>query len=164
MNDDAKKIIAFLMKRSGKTTLPESEFYLTISMDLQWCPPKQAKAFVASAVQAGLLTKKDDQLSPTFDVKAVTIPTGFKPSIDMFQKKMMEPSDSKQDIVQQLSDAIAEKTDDSVNQIKKTIDTHAAEKMVSKEVAALLLAKKYDIVIDSFLPLVKNQLFTENKV
>jgi hypothetical protein len=163
MSNDMEKIIAFLMKRSGKKSLPESEFYLTMSMDLQWCPPKQAKLFVANALEIGLLAKKDDQLSPTFDVKDVSIPTGFKPSKEMFQKKMVKPSTSKEDIVQQISDAIAEKTGDSVDEIKKTIETSASEKMVSRDVSALLLAKKYDISIDPFLPLVKDQLFTENK-
>jgi len=163
MNGDAEKIISFLLKRSGKKALPESEFYLTLSMDLQWCPPKQAKLFVANALRAGLLTKNDDQLSPTFDVKDVSIPTGFKPSEEMFQKKIVKPSTSTGDVVQQISDIIAEKMGESVDEIKEAIEKSASDKMIANDVAALLFAKKYDISIDSFLPLVKKHLFTENK-
>ena len=57
MDSEWKIIIAFLFKRSGKEKLSLSEFYLSLSMDLKWFSPQQAKAFVNHAVEQKLLTE-----------------------------------------------------------------------------------------------------------
>ncbi len=151
MNEEAKKIIAFLMKRSGKKSLPESEFYLTISMDMQWCPPKLAKEFVKNALHSGLLEKNEDLLTPTFDVKKIVIPTGFHPSKSSFQVKPDRSVSPNHTIFDQIIVELSKQSDLSAEEVKKKIKTIADEKLLCLDVAALLLAKKYSVEIEPFL-------------
>jgi hypothetical protein len=160
MNEEAKQIIAFLLKRSGRTSLPESEFYLTMSMDLQWCSPKIAKEFVSQALQSGLLSKKEDDLSPSFDTKTVEIPTGFHP--DLSSLSLKDESPSSDDLFDAVCDCISKHTKKSKESIADEIREEAQTKKLHESVAALMVAKRYEIDIKPFLPQVKESMFTEN--
>jgi len=162
MTDEAKQIIAFLLKRSGRPSLPESEFYLTMSMDLQWCSPKIAKSFVSQALESGLLTKKDDELSPSFDSKKVEIPTGFHPDLSSLTitNKKEEPST---DLLTSLYDVIASATKKSTDDIAIEVEKEANTKTLSLPVASLMVAKRHDVDITPFLSQVKETIFTKNK-
>lgn len=50
-------------------------------MDLRWFEPDQARAFVDRCQDRGLLEATDDGLAPTFDVREVEVPLGFKPTL-----------------------------------------------------------------------------------
>lgn len=143
------------MKRSGKQTLPESEFYLTISMDMQWCSPRKAKLFVKNAIKAGFLKKKDDQLSPTFDVKKITIPTGFKPSDAAFDEPLEKHSNPDIEIIEKIKNNIERESDLSSDQIRDEINMIAEEKIITPVVAALLLAKRFNININQYIKSIK---------
>ena len=80
MVSETEIILAFLYKRSGKQTQTEPELYLTLSIELGWYTSDQAKQFVKQAKQNNLLKNQDQQLTPTFDIQKIPIPTGFKPS------------------------------------------------------------------------------------
>ena len=56
MNSEWEIIIAFLFKRSGREELSFSDLYLTLSIDLNWFTPEDAKAFVNMAIKQKLLT------------------------------------------------------------------------------------------------------------
>jgi hypothetical protein len=163
MNDEAKKIIAFLLKRSGKKSLPESEFYLTMSMDLQWCSPKTAKQFVSQAIENRLLLKKDDELSASFDSKNVEIPTGFHPDESSFVIDSEEKISSDEDIVSSIIRAISEKSNMSPEDIQKLINNESKIKMLDERIAALLVAKRYQVNIDQFLPIIRKEFAIGNK-
>ena len=79
MVSQAEKIITFVFNRSGKTELSFSEMYLTLSMELNWFTPDDAKKFVEKAIREGLFCKKNNQLSPSFDVSKVNVPVGYNP-------------------------------------------------------------------------------------
>ena len=67
MNSEAKTIIAFLFKRSGKKEMIQSEFYLTLSMDLKWFTPKKAKDFTNWSLKNNILLKSEGVLKPNFN-------------------------------------------------------------------------------------------------
>ena len=46
MNSEAQKVIAFVFRRSGKKQIPYSDFYLTLSMELNWFTPDDARKFL----------------------------------------------------------------------------------------------------------------------
>ena len=87
MASDAETIIAFVFKRSGKSELFYSDFYLTLSMDLNWFTPNDAKNFVNKAIESGLLERKDEKILPTFDIESINVPLGFYPSKIIFEEK-----------------------------------------------------------------------------
>ncbi len=147
MDSEAKIIIAFLFKRSGKNELKASELYLPLSMNLQWFSPNESKAFVTRALTQKLLTKKGEWVSPNFDYEDIVIPAGFRPSKQSMEKKK-EAIKEKQDVMKIIIGRILEKTDlDEQGAIEK-INTVGQQRYITKEVAAALVGKEFDIYLD----------------
>ena len=51
MNKEHKIIISFVFNRSGKREMSFSEFYLTLSLDLKWFTPDNAKSFTLNSIE-----------------------------------------------------------------------------------------------------------------
>jgi len=163
MNDEiAKRIITFVMKSNGKQEILESEFYLTLSMKLQWCSPHLAKQFIQRALQDILLMKKKGLLSSSFSLKDVSIPIGFNPTNEFFQN--YKPKQSSLDVVikPDLLSYITSNTSFSDNEIQTNIKSIMTEKQVSRNIALLLFGKKHDVSIDSYMVSVEEDFFIEN--
>lgn len=74
-----RHLVAFLYQRSGRRAMSENEIANAVSLDLKWYAPKTARSLVAGLVRAGWLERDEDgDLEPTFDVKAVSVPIGFR--------------------------------------------------------------------------------------
>lgn len=164
MNEEAKQILAFIFKRSGKKTLPSSDVYLAIPMELQWCSPKEAKAFVKQAVLASLLSEHDEGLTPSFEVEQVSIPTGFKPSRDCFKSlDLPKSSPVNESLISRVIQRVQNETTIAENDIKQGIKILAIEKLISDEVAALFFMKKKGLNIKDLIPFVKKNMVTSEK-
>lgn len=156
MNQQAKQVLAFIFKRSGKQTLPASDVYLAISMELQWCSPKQAKIFVKQAVNEELLIQNDHGVSPSFDIDNITIPTGFKPSKECFLTDLSAQSDTSEDnVISKVYQRLINKKNMTKEEINHSIETIANEKMIEKSVAAIFLAKKMNCKVSDLIPHLK---------
>lgn len=153
MNDEARQILAFIFRRSGKETLPASDVYLAISMELQWCSPKEAKAFVKKAVAAGLLKENDHGVTPSFMVEEIEIPTGFSPSEEVFKNHLdsSKKSDEKE-LYSMVISRLAQKKQMSQNEINNAIEKISTEKKIEREVAAVFFARKMQCNIHDLLP------------
>lgn len=157
MNNEEKIVLAFIYKRTGKETLSFSEMYLTISMNLSWCSPKEAKNFIKNCIEKKLLVENKDVLKPNFKLEAVEIPVGFKPTANFFEKKIDEKqSESKNKLIAE----IVKNTDKSVEKVNEEIKTLSDEKNLFFEVAALLYAKEFNIEIKEYVKDKENSLFT----
>ena len=158
----AKRIITFVMKSNGKQEILESEFYLTLSMTLQWCSPHLAKQFIQRAIQEMLLIKKKGLLSSGFPLKNESIPVGFKPTNEFFQNYKPKQSSLDEIIKPDLLSYITSNISISDNEIQTNIKSILTEKQVSGNIAFLLFAKKHDVSIDEYIALVEEELFIEN--
>jgi len=158
MDSEAKIIIAFLFKRSGKNELKASELYLPLSMDLQWFSPNESKAFVNRALKQKLLTKKGERISPNFGYENIVIPTGFRPSKQSMEKKK-ETIKEKQDVMRIIIGRILEKTDLDEQGIIEKINTVGQQRHITKKVAAVLVGKEFDIYLDDFLKEIEKSIF-----
>jgi hypothetical protein len=158
LNSEAKIIIAFLFKRSGKKEINQSEFYLTLSMDLKWFTPKKAKDFVMLSLKNNILLKKEDTLKPNFDINNINIPLGFVPSQDVFYEQKDETNKSYLNIIDQIVKRIAENTGQNSKDILEKIKDVEKEKNIHFEVAALLVGLENNIVIDDFFEEVKYKI------
>lgn len=166
MNDEAKQILAFIFKRSGKEILPASDVYLAISMELQWCSPKEAKAFVKNAVANKLLKESDHGVTPSFEVEKVTIPTGFSPSKQLFSDLFSPLTETKEkDVYSLVMSRVKQKKQMSEEDIEQSIEKIKSEKMINKEVAAVFFAKTMQCEIQDLLSDLEKTVFTveENK-
>jgi len=160
MPSETEIIIAFLFKRSGKSKLNFSDLYLTLSMNLNWFAPEDAKAFVNSALKQKLLTKKGESLQPNFDYDKIVVPVGFTPSKQVFEVKKVEKRDEKEEaVLNKIIKRLAKKTDLDSKQITEKINKIAREKNITTEVAALLSGKEYALSLEDFFEKVENKIF-----
>jgi hypothetical protein len=156
----AKQIIRCVFKRIGKEEITDSEFYLTVSLQFQWCSPYQAKQFMHYAINESLLIKKGNLLSAGFNVNNVKIPVGFKPTLDFF--KMFKSKQSSLDTLMKpdLFSYMTSKINCSVPEFEAFIDRIINEKKVSGSIALLLYAKKHKIQIEEYIPFIENEILT----
>jgi len=162
MNSEIKIIISFLFKRSGKEELTASDLYLPLSMDLKWFSPKEAEDFVNSALLQNFLIKKGDYVKPNFAYKKITVPVGFYPSKQTFEEEKYKVNEERQDVVKLIIGQIIEKTEQDEQSVFEEIKEVSNKRTLSLEVAALLVSKKYDIVVSAFFDQVEDKIFIEN--
>jgi hypothetical protein len=158
MDSEAKIILAFLFKRSGKNALKESELYLPLSMELGWFSSKEAQDFVTYAVTKGLLVKKDTELHPNFPLEKITIPTGFSPTKKLFTEKSVDKKTGS--ILDDIIGEIQKKTNRDAEEHLQEIKHVAQEKNMLLEVAALYIARQYDVDISGLVDRVEMNIFT----
>jgi len=164
MPSESEIVISFLYKRSGKTKLSFSELYLNLSIDLNWFTPEDAKSFVNEALKQQLLIKKGEEIQPNFNYDKIIVPLGFTPSKQIFkEKKDIKQEESEEDVLNKIIKIIVEKTNLDKIQIINDITSIASEKNITKEVAALLVGKEYNLDVDDFLKEIEQVIFTESK-
>ena len=161
MDSEAKIIIAFLFNRSGKTELKDSELYLPLSMELGWLSAKESKEFIQYAIKQELLIKKDGLLQPNFPFEKVIIPLGFAPSKKFFSEKKDELNES--DIIDGVVIKISTLTNHNQKEILEEIKKEENEKNLFSEVAALYVARKYNVDITDWYDSVEKILIKENR-
>ena len=162
MNDECKIIIAFVFNRAGKLEMSFSEFYLTLSMDLNWFTPDDAKNFTKNAVESNLLKEEKAIIKPNFNIDEIKIPTGFYPSEQVLQKKegIKEKIEKKQDenILDILVEKIVEKSNLDKKIIMKRIKEIEKEKNITAETSALLVGKEYNLTFDEILEKIEEKI------
>ena len=159
MVSEAEIIIAFLFKRGGKSKLSFSELYLTLSMDLNWFTPEDAKDFVNSALKQKFLIKKGDLIEPDFDFDKIVVPVGFYPSRELFEEKKEERKVKEEEVLIKIVRRIVEKSKLNEKQVTEKINDIAKEKNLTEEVAALLIGREYNIKFDDFLTEIEEKIF-----
>jgi len=159
MDSEVKIILTFLFKRSGKQQLTFSELYLSLSIDLNWFTPEDAKKFVNYALEKNFLTKKKDFIKPSFNIEKISVPVGFYPSKRVFIEeepvKVKDGTNILSQIIKKISEKVKLKEQEILNKIKKIQE----EKKVTPEVAALLFGKEYDLNLSEFFNEIENKIF-----
>ena len=164
MPSETEIIIAFLFKRSGKSKLSFSDLYLALSMDLNWFTPEDAKDFVNLALKHNLLTKKGELIKPNFDYDKIVVPMGFYPAKMVFEEKEVERHEEERDAVKAIVERIIEKTGLDAQSIAKKIKDIEKEKNINSEVAALLVGKEYDVILDDYFEEIENKIFRKETI
>jgi len=161
MSSEAKIIIKFLLKRSGKEKLKKTEIYLPLSIELGWFSTKESKQFLEYALENKFINEKDGYFSPNFDIEKINIPTGFIPSKKSYivEKNKIKKNDEK-DIITDIIKQIMEKTNKNEQDIIEEINRKEDEKNILTDIAALMVAKKYEIGIDEYFDVVENKYFS----
>ncbi len=80
-------VTAMPFKLRGKSRLSRAEFAFALSLDLKWFSPEDSKEVIRSAEQAGMVREEGGRLVPTFNVRDVEVPEGFKPGPDILTQK-----------------------------------------------------------------------------
>lgn len=150
MVSELKKIISFVFNRSGKTELSFSDLYLSLSFELRWFNPNDAKNFIKIAINKNLLNKKGDLFSPSFDFVKIPIQKDFSPSkeFNFYDENFIE--NEILNISDKLINKIVEKTGIKISDILKEIKVYEKKFNVTNDIATLLIAKKFDITLNEY--------------
>lgn len=163
MNDEHKIIITFVFNRSGKKEMSFSEFYLTLSLDLKWFTPDNAKSFTLNSIEYNLLKKEKEQIKPNFNIDEVKIPTVFYPSKNvLFEKDFKNEKTIKiqdNNTLESILEKIVEKSNLDKKIIINQIKELEKEKNITAEIAAILVGKQYHIPFSELFKRIENQLF-----
>jgi len=75
-------LVATPFKKRGKSSLKISDFIFALSLDLKWGPPEKVRALMREAEAEGMVKMEGDMVDALFDLAAVEVPLGFKPSTE----------------------------------------------------------------------------------
>jgi len=151
-NQQVKQIISFILKRSGKKSIAESEIYLILSMELQWCPPQMAKQFISEVQKTDLVQIENGLITPSFSIDKVSIPIDFKPTVEFFKNFKAEEKEMKPTNTDQFLEYLKTSSSLSKEEITNAITKIQDDKNITEHVAMLLFAKKHAIDISNILP------------
>ena len=160
MESESKKIISFVFKRSGKSLLDKSKFYLSLSLDLKWFSPKNAKNFMNQSIEQNLLIEKNNLLEPNFNIYEISIPFGYKPSEKNYKKNDKIIENKSKDI----KDIIFKKynyNSTKKKMINKNIELIINEKNIYSNVASLLFFRELNIDISDYIKLSEEEIIND---
>jgi hypothetical protein len=145
--------IAQIFRRKGKASLAEKDFVFAASLDFGWFNPKEAQKLLELGLESELLSMEDGLVKPAFDYKALDIPKGFAPTADIFQTSVQPKG-----VFLKIVESISRKTDmpakDLISQINQTQDRMG----VDVEVAALIVARNYDVDVSEYMDIVEEEI------
>jgi len=162
MDSEKEIIISFIFKRSGKKEMSFSEFYLTLSIDLNWFTPEDAKNLTKQMIKTGFLSEEKESITPGIDISNIKVPSGFFPTKQVLKKdESAQQKPIKQDVLTTIIQKIVEKTDGKQQTVFKKIKNLAEEKKLTIEVAALVFGKEYNVVFDDIIKQAEKTVFTD---
>jgi hypothetical protein len=167
MNKEDKIIIAFVFNRAGKKEMSFSELFLTLSIDLKWFRPDEAKKFINKSVETYLLKHEKNIIKPNFNIESIKVPTGFYPSKKTSKNNNKTKENFKKNKNENILDIIVEKIIEKSNLNKKTILNQIKEKEKEKniitEISAVLVGKEYTLNFGEILQKIQKIILTDHK-
>lgn len=82
MDPEKAILVATPFKKRGKSSLKISDFIFALSLDLKWGPPEKVRALMREAESEGMVKMDGEMVDALFDLAAVEVPLGFKPSTE----------------------------------------------------------------------------------
>ena len=73
-------LVATPFKKRGKKSMKISDFIFALSLDLKWGSPEKVRALLREAEAEGMVRMDGEMVIAEFDLEAVDVPVGFKPS------------------------------------------------------------------------------------
>ena len=141
--------VAAPFKNLRKDALKKHEFIYYLAIDRRWMNRDEAEALIKIAQEQGLLEAEDDEIRPTFDVKSVEVPLGFKPSSEIFSKR-----DHTQELIARIAEQRGTEPKVVVAEMNALIEDHFAGNL-RVEAAIVLMARKYDVPFEDKLEFLK---------
>jgi hypothetical protein len=147
--------IAAPFRHTRKERLKKNELIYYLALDRKWMSIEQANLLLIRAKDDGLIGYDGDMIRPLFDITAVEIPVGFKPSSGIFERA---------DPVQQLIDRIAGLTGNPVPHVVTEMNRTIHEEFdghLLPEAAVVMVAKRHRVPFEDTLSALQEQLRKE---
>lgn len=135
-----------------KGHLQKSEFIFFVAIDRRWMSKEEANRLLARAVEAGLVSLEGGMISPRFDVAAVEIPLGFKPT-----PEMLAPPDALGDLVGRIARHRGVENAAIVAELNALVRDRF-DGILQAEAAAVILARLHGVPFSDLLPVLKERV------
>jgi hypothetical protein len=159
--DELRTAVAYIFRKKNVEKLSETEFILTVSMDLHWFTPVDAKKFVDVAVENGVLKRDANILTPCFDTNLCFVPISFTPAHTILDLKPAQKTPVKQkveDLFSKIVEKLVKSTGSDVQDIIAKINRAKDKYDVEIEVAALLVGMEHNISMAEYLPALEAEI------
>jgi hypothetical protein len=143
--DELMEALSYLYQRKGTDVLSEKELVLSVSMDLGWFSPEEAKQLLDICLELKLIKKTKHGLSPAFDYLSMTVPIDLIPNKNILKVESQEP------LLLSIIRNIENKTQKKRSSIMSEINKKQVGLNVEIEVAAIIVAKNNGVDISGFL-------------
>jgi hypothetical protein len=131
--------VAAPFKHTRKAGMRKNELVYYYALDRKWMSTDQANQLLRRAEEEGFMNLENGMYTPRFDLAAITIPIGFKPTSAIFER-----NDPSQVLIGRIAQATTMPETDIVAEMNRTIrdgfDSH-----LLPAAALVLLAKKYKV-------------------
>lgn len=151
--------VAQPFKKLGKDELTVDEFTFTLSLDLEWFSPSDAKIVFQNAVESGLITVSGGFLKPVFDIKNVKKSVDFKPDVTVFTsvESLKNPVFDK--ILKRVEKIISK--EEFIDRLNK--ERNEFGDIITEDVLAILVVKGLDISVDDLVDEAYEKLLSKGK-
>lgn len=139
--EDLRRSVARAFQVEGGGSLEREEFKRVLSLKLNWFKPREAERVVEKALRRGLLDKRDEGLSPAFDVDEVQVPVKFSPAVSLDEDDLVEEVISRicSELEMERSEVVAE-----ANRVQ-----HSSGNLLSMEASLLFFALKRGLRLEA---------------
>jgi hypothetical protein len=130
----------------------KNELVYYYALDRKWMSTEQANLLLKRAEEEGLLALENGLYSPRFDIAAVTIPLGFKPTSGIF-----EQHDPVQELISRIARARSLEETDVVSEMNRIIRNNFDMHLLPPA-ALLLLAQEHKVPFDDLLDVLRGTI------
>jgi hypothetical protein len=151
--DELMEALSYLYQRKGTDVISEKELVLSVSMDLGWFSPNEAKELVKICSELKLLKKTEHGLVPTFDYNSISVPIDLRPSKNILKLESQEP------LLLSIVRRIESKSQKKRNMIMAEINKKQVALNVEIEVAAIIVAKYHGVDVSGYLREAESEIY-----
>lgn len=144
--------VAAPFKHMRKERLQRSEFVFYIAIDRKWMNKEQANQLLERAKSEGLIEIEGGAIRPLFDLAAISIPLGFRPTSDI-----LAAEDPLGDLIGRIAAATGRSVQDIVAEVHRVVTDHF-DGNLRVEAAAVILARKYGVAFEDKLPALQRSI------
>lgn len=142
---ELKQVVAAVFKLKGKPNLSEKELVNTLSYDLRWFSPNEARQIIAACRSEKIISGASDAVSPSFDAFGMEVPPDFKPDKGLLAHRVRESN------YQRIVEKVSKDSKLSAEQINAEIASMRSAFFATDEVIALVVARAHGVDVSEFL-------------
>lgn len=131
--------IAAPFRHTRKPGMKKNELVYYYALDRKWMSTEQANQLLRRAEEDGFLKQENGLYLPAFDISAVTIPVGFKPTSAIFER-----NDPMQELIGRIARVRKVEETEIVAEMNKVI-RDGFDTNLLPPAALVILAKKYQV-------------------
>lgn len=147
--------VAAPFRHLHKGQLQRSEFVYYLAIDRMWMSRDQAGLLLDLAVEQGLVDLRNGVVVPLFEVGEVTVPLGYRPGAEDFQRP-----DAERTLLARIAAATGRDEREVAAEANRLI-TERFDGQLRSKAALVLLARRHEVPFNDLLAALRDALLSE---